>query len=617
MIILISYKRRIGPTGNTMNNDKLKKRSEINTEYKWVLEDIYSSLEKWEEDFKTARESLPGFAMLSGKIVDFPPILSKILKDHSKLMEKVEKLFVYAHMRKDEDNTDQDSQALMDRAMSLLVETESTFSFLVPDILKIDPIELEKLISRNEDLSDYTHYLKDISRRRKHILTTDNEKILALSGELAASPQLIFGMIDNADIKFPFIEDENNNSVELTKGRYSKFMESRNRHVRKDAFEALYATYEKQKNTLSSTLSSSIKKDIFFCRVRKYSSSIEAAIFDDNAPISVYDNLIDSVSKNLDPMYKYMDLRKKALGVDELHMYDLYVPIVDDVDFKISYEEAKEMVAESLRPLGDGYLKILKGGLESGWIDIYENEGKTSGAYSWGCYDTHPYVLMNYEDIINHVFTLSHEMGHAMHTYFSNKKQPYIKAGYKIFVAEVASILNEILLTDHLLKVLDDDKKKQYILNHYLEQFRSTVYRQTMFAEFEKIIHDSTEKQIPLTSESLSRIYRGLNIKYYGKKIIVDQQIDLEWARIPHFYSAFYVYKYALGFSAAAALSEKILKGENGAVNRYLEFLSSGGSDYPIELLKKAGVDMTSPEPVNRALKIFGGLVDDMAKHIG
>jgi len=565
----------------------------------------------------TAGESLPAFAGLAGRLPDSPSDLSKILKSYSKLMKKVEKLFVYAHMRKDEDNTDQDSQALMDRARSLLVETESICSFLVPDILKIEQLELEKLVREDRDLVDYTHYLKDISRRREHILSADNEKILALSGELAASPQLIFGMIDNADIKFPIIKDEDNNSIELTKGRYSKFMESRLRHVRKNAFEALYAAYGKQKNTLSSTLSSSIKKDIFFGRVRKYPSSIEAALFDDNAPISVYDNLIDSVSKNLDPMYKYMDLRKKALGVDELHMYDLYVPIIDDVEFKVSYEEAKEMVAESLRPLGDDYLEILKGGLEGGWIDIYENEGKTSGAYSWGCYGTHPYVLMNYEDIINHAFTLSHEMGHAMHTYFSNKNQPYMKAGYKIFVAEVASILNEILLTDHLLKILDDKKKKQYILNHYLEQFRGTVYRQTMFAEFEKIIHGNAEKQIPLTSENLSNIYRGLNIKYYGKEIIVDQQIDLEWARIPHFYSAFYVYKYALGFSAAAALSEKIIKGENGAVSRYLEFLSSGGSDYPIELLKKAGVDMTSPEPVDRALKIFSGLVDDMAEYIG
>jgi oligoendopeptidase F len=435
-----------------MNVNKLKKRSEIKLEHKWVLEDMYSSVEKWEDDYNDAEESLPAFASLAGKLPDSPSDLSKILKDYSKLMEKVEKLFVYAHMRKDEDNTDQDSQALMDRARSLLVETEGTCSFLVPDILKIDHRQLEKLISEDGGLSDYTHYLKDISRRREYILSADNEKILALSGELAASPQLIFGMIDNADIKFSIIKDENNNSIELTKGRYSKFMESRARDVRKDAFEALYAAYGKQKNTLSSTLSSSIKKDIFFSRVRKYPSSIEAALFDDNVPIAVYDNLIDSVSKNLDPMYKYMSLRKKALGVDKLHMYDLYVPIVDDVEFKVSYGEAKKMVAESLMPLGDDYLKILKDGLEGGWIDIYENEGKTSGAYSWGCYGTHPYVLMNYEDIINHAFTLSHEMGHAMHTYFSNKNQPYARAGYKIFVAEVASILNEILLTDHLLK---------------------------------------------------------------------------------------------------------------------------------------------------------------------
>lgn len=598
---------------NIMDISKLKKRSEINAEYKWVLEDIYSSIGKWENDYRSAKESLPGFAMLSGKLANSPIALSKILKDHSNMMKKVEKLFVYAHMRKDEDNTNQDSQALMDRAMSLLVETESTFSFLIPDILKIDQKELEKLIKEDMDLLDYTHYLEDISRRREHILSTDNEKILALSGELAASPGLIFGMIDNADIKFPAIKDENNNSIELTKGRYSKFMESRVRRVRKDAFKALYDTYDKQKNTLSSTLSSSIKKDIFYSKVRKHPSSIEAALFEDNAPISVYNNLIDSVSNNLDPMHKYMDLRKKALGVDRLHMYDLYVPIVEDVEFKVSYEEAKRMVADSLTPLGGRYIEVLRSGLDGGWIDTYENEGKTSGAYSWGCYDTHPYVLMNYENIINHVFTLSHEMGHALHTFFSNKNQPYVKAGYKIFVAEVASILNEILLTDHLLKIIDDKKKKQYILNHYLEQFRGTVFRQTMFAEFEKIMHANTEKQIPLTSESLSVIYHDLNVKYYGKEIIVDKQIDLEWARIPHFYSAFYVYKYALGFSAAAALSEKIINKESGAVDRYLEFLSSGGSDYPIELLKKAGVDMSSPEPVDRALKIFSGLVDDMA----
>jgi oligoendopeptidase F len=455
-----------------------------------------------------------------------------------------------------------------------------------------------------------------VARRRKHTLSADNERILAMTGEMAASSQLIFGMIDNADIRFPSIKDEEGNDVELTKGRYAKFMESRTRRIRKDAFDALYETYGKQKNTISSTLSSSVKKDLFYSRIRNYSSSREAALFDDNVSVSVYDNLISSVSKNLDSMHRYMDLRKKALDVDKLHMYDLYVPIVEDIEFKIPYEKAKEMVFDSLDPLGSEYMKALKEGLSGGWVDVYENKGKTSGAFSWGCYDTHPYVLMNYDGIIDHVFTLTHEMGHAMHTYFSNKNQPYIKAGYKIFVAEVASILNEILLTRYMLETLEDEKKKQYILNHYLEQFRGTVYRQTMFAEFEKIIHDNAENQVPLTMESLSGIYHGLNVKYYGENIVVDDLIDLEWTRIPHFYSAFYVYKYALGFSAAAVLSEKIIQKEEGAVEKYLEFLSSGGSDYPVELLKKAGVDMSIPEPVDKALEIFGKLVDEMTRSL-
>ena len=598
------------------NIDKLKKRQDIDSVYKWNLGDMYSSLEKWENDYKDIKKRLPAFASLSGRLEKSPDILPEILGSYSSLMEKVEKLFIYAHMLKDQDNTNTDSQALLDRARSLMVEAESNSSYLVPEILKMKPGILEGLMKSDNRLSDYTHYLKNISRQRKHILSHEEENILALSGEMAASSQLIFGMIDNADIKFPAIKDSNGISVELTRGRYSKFMESRNRRVRKDAFKALYTTYKKQKNTISSTLSSSIKKDLFFSKVRKYPSSIEAALFDDNAPISVYDNLINAVSANLDAMHKYMKLRKKALKVKELHMYDLYVPIVEDIDFKVTYEDSREMVTESLKPLGNSYTDALKEGLEGGWVDVYENEGKTSGAYSWGCYDTHPYILMNYENIINHAFTLTHELGHAMHTYYANKNQSYIKAGYKIFVAEVASILNEILLTDHLLKTLEDEKKKLYILNHYLEQFRGTVYRQTMFAEFEKIIHGNSENQIPLTVESLSNIYHELNIKYYGPDIVIDSLIDLEWARIPHFYSSFYVYKYAIGFSTAAALSENILKGNNDAVSKYLEFLSSGGSDYPLDLLKKAGVDVTSPEPVKNALKIFSRLVDSMEQSL-
>ncbi len=596
--------------------NKLKTRDEIEKKYKWVLEDIYASPGEWEGDFKAAKESLSRFSRFAGKIPEEPSSLSSILKEYSQLMKRAEKIFVYAHLKKDEDNSDQGSQALMDRARSLLVETESACSFLVPDILRIDAEELEDFLHSDSRLSDYDHYLHDVARRKKHTLSADNERILAMTGEMAASSQLIFSMIDNADIKFPSIKDEEGNDVELTKGRYAKFMESRERTVRKDAFNALYDTYGKQKNTISSTLNSSVKKDLFYSRTRNHGSSREAALFDDNVSISVYDNLIGSVSKNLDSMHKYMDLRKKALDVDRLHMYDLYVPIVEDVEFKIHYEKAREMITQSLDLLGSQYMAALKKGLSGGWVDVYENKGKTSGAFSWGCYDTHPYVLMNYEGIIDHVFTLTHEMGHAMHTYFSNKNQPYIKAGYKIFVAEVASILNEILLTRYLLDTLEDEKKKQFILNHYLEQFRGTVYRQTMFAEFEKIIHDNAEKQIPLTVESLSSIYHGLNVKYYGGNVVVDDLIDLEWARIPHFYSAFYVYKYALGFSAAAVLSEKIIQKEEGAVEKYLEFLSSGGSDYPVELLKKAGVDMSTPEPVDKALDIFGKLVDEMAGYL-
>ncbi|MFC2159753.1 oligoendopeptidase F [Actinomycetota bacterium] len=598
------------------NIDKLKKRKDIDPGYKWNLGDMYSSLEKWETDYKDVKKRLPAFTSFSGRLEESPDILPEILDNYSSLMEKIEKLFIYAHMLKDQDNTNTDSQALLDRARSLMVEAESSSSYLVPEILKMDPVLLEDLIKSDNRLYDYRQFLKNISRQRKHVLSHEEEKILALSGEMAASSELIFGMIDNADIKFPAIKDEDGVSVELTKGRYSKFMESRDRRVRKDAFEALYTTYEKQKNTISSTLSSSVKKDLFFSKVRKYPSSIEASLFDDNAPISVYDNLINAVSVNLESMYKYMKLRKKALKVKELHMYDLYVPIVEDIDFKIPYEESIEMATESLKPLGKNYIDTLKEGLDGGWVDVYENEGKTSGAYSWGCYDTHPYILMNYENIINHTFILIHEMGHAMHTYYSNKNQPYMKAGYKIFVAEVASILNEILLTDHLLKTLEDEKKKLYILNHYLEQFRGTVYRQTMFAEFEKIIHNNSENQIPLTVESLSKIYHELNIKYYGPDILIDPLIDLEWARIPHFYSSFYVYKYAIGFSTAAALSENILNGNSDMVSKYIEFLSSGGSDYPIDLLKKAGVDVTSTEPVKNALKIFGRLVDNMEESL-
>jgi oligoendopeptidase F len=595
---------------------KLPKRHEVPENMKWRLEDIYPSVEAWEQDYQWIKETLPKVDAIRGTLGQSAEKLQEGLDTYARLSEILEKLFVYAHMKKDEDNGNTQAQALLDRAQAVLVEGESAASFMVPEILTIPQQTLDQYISSNEGLNIYRQFIHVITRKREHYLSAEEEQILAMAGEIAAAPGNIFTMINNADLRFPNVRDENGEEIELTKGRYITLLESRNRDVRKEAFQTLYATYAKQKNTIAATLNASIKKDIFFSKIRKYSSDREASLDEDNVPLSVYDNLIDAVSQNLDAMYRYVSLRKRALGLDELHMYDLYVPIVKDIDMKIPYDQAKEMVAQGLKPLGEEYLSILQEGYSDGWIDVMENEGKTSGAYSWGTYAAHPYVLLNYQDNVDNVFTLAHEMGHAIHSYLSNKHQPYITAGYKIFVAEVASTLNEILLTVHLLNTLEDPKQKAYILNHYLEQFRGTVYRQTMFAEFEKIAHGMAEAGQPLTCESLSEVYKDLNIKYYGKEIHVDDEISLEWMRIPHFYSSFYVYKYATGFCAAAALANQILKEGQPAVERYINFLSSGGSDYPINLLKKAGVDMTSPDPVNTALKTFSEMVDELEKLI-
>lgn len=597
-----------------MKKKSLPKRSEIPEELKWRLEDIYASDEEWERDFLWVKDQIPRLSGHQGHMGDSADALYAALHDYTQTMQKAEKVFVYAHMRKDEDNGNPKYQALLDRAQSLLVDIESTVSFMVPEILTIPEPKLHEFVSEKGELRDYRFYLEEITRQKEHILSSSEEQILAMSGEIASAPQQIFNMINNADIKFPVIKDENGNDVELTKGNYVEFMENRDRRVRQDAFTSLYSTYNKLRNTLASTLNYSIKKDVFYARVRKYSSALEASLDDDNIPISVYDNLIKAVEDNLDAMHRYVSLRKRALGLEELHMYDLYVPIVKDVDMKIPYEEAKEIVAEGVKPLGKEYEAVLREGYEGGWIDVLENQGKTSGAYAWGCYDTHPFVLLNYHESIDNVFTLAHEMGHAIHSYYSNKNQPYITAGYKIFVAEVASTLNELLLTEHLLNTLQDKQQRAYVLNHYLEQFRGTVYRQTMFAEFEKITHAMIERGEALTAENLCSIYHDLNVKYYGPDMVVDQEIDIEWARIPHFYTPFYVYKYATGFSAAAAIAQLILSEGQPAVNGYMEFLKSGGSDYPINLLKKAGVDMTTPDPISEGLKAFGRLVDEMEK---
>ena len=432
-----------------------------------------------------------------------------------------------------------------------------------------------------------------------------------------SSSGTIFGMLDNADLKFPCIRDENGEEVELTKGRYSKFMESSDRRVRKDAFEALYSSYGKLRNTLGATLNASVKSDVFYARVRRFPSALQASLDGDNIPVTVYDRLIEVVHSYLPELNRYLKLRKKMLDLSDLHMYDLYTPLLPEYKKSFEYHEAKKLVLEGLKPLGEDYINIARQGLENGWVDVFENEGKTSGAYAWGAYDTHPYILLNYQGKIRDVFTIAHEMGHAMHSYHSNHAQPYINAGYRIFVAEVASTVNEALLMEHMLEHTSDPLEKQYLVNQYLEQFRTTVFRQTMFAEFEKVIHEEVEQGGALTTDWLSERYRELNQLYYGEEVVINPEIALEWSRIPHFYSGFYVYKYATGYAAAIALSRGILDQGREARERYIEFLKGGDSDYPLNLLGKAGVDMESPAPVRAALDVFKRLIDELADLTG
>ncbi|MHB8125464.1 MAG: oligoendopeptidase F [Desulfitobacteriaceae bacterium] len=591
-----------------MNQKKLKQRAEIPDVSKWHLEDIFESNEKWEEQFSRVESLISKAEKFCGHLGDDAETLVACFEWMDDLGRRIGEVYAYARMRRDEDNRQTIYQAMSDRAGMLSVRVGSSLSFVVPELLALPEKRLAEYME-NSKIHLYAHTIEDIVRKREHVLSTAEEKLLAEVGELAEAPSSIFTMANNADLKFPMITDESAQKVELTKGNYIQFMESADGRVRKEAFQTLYNTYKKQINTWAATLNASVKSDVFFTRTRRYPSAIESSLDDDKIPLKVYDSLIETVHEYLPEMHRYISLRKKVLGLEELHIYDIYVPMVPETKMTINYEEAQKMVIEGLKPLGEEYQRILKEGFMSGWVDVYENEGKTSGAYSWGTYGTHPYVLLNHQDNLNSMFTIAHEMGHALHSYFSNRTQPHIYARYTIFVAEVASTLNEALVMEHLIKTVDDPKVLAYLLNHYLEQFRGTIFRQTMFAEFEREIHSIVEQGGSLTAEILSKCYLDLNTRYYGKDLILDQEIAMEWARIPHFYNAFYVYKYATGFSAATALAKGILDEGAPAVKRYLEFLSSGGSDYPIELLRKAGVDMETPQPVQEALKVFSGLV--------
>lgn len=590
----------------------LLKRSEVKKEFTWAIEDLYSTDELWEKDYNRLKEMIPQIDEYRGRLSESGKTLLDFLNLYCRLNILMERIYVYANQKYHEDTANSVYQELSDKAEVLNVQLNSALSFATPEILNIPEETLEKFKSEESELREYDFYLKNIIRRKPHVLSAEIEALLADAGEMAASPDNIFSKFNNADLKFPEIKDEDGNPVRITHGRFIQFLQSNNRRVREDAFKGVYKTYESYKNTLAATFSSNLKQELFFSKARNYGSNLEKALDDSNIPVSVYTNLIEAVHDNMDLMHRYVSLRKKILGVDELHMYDLYTPLVQDVKMDIPFEEAKKIVSEGLKPLGEEYQEILQEGFKNRWIDIYENENKRSGAYSWGAYGVHPYVLLNYNNTLDNVFTLAHEMGHAIHSYYSDKVQPYIYAAYKIFVAEVASTCNEALLIDHMLKNTDDKLQKAYLINHFLENFKGTLYRQTMFAEFEMITHKMVQEGQSLTADTLCKIYHDLNVRYFGDDIVIDPEIDMEWSRIPHFYSAFYVYQYATGYSAAIALSRRILKEGKPAVDDYIRFLSGGSSDYPIELLKKAGVDMSTKEPVNQALKLFDELLDQM-----
>ncbi len=593
-------------------SNTLPKRSEVDKQFTWAIEDIFATDELWEKEYNKIKELLPKAESYKGRLVESAKNLLEFLKLSDELGILMDRVYVYANQRYHEDTANSVYQDLADKAGLLLVQMESALSFATPEILTISEDTLQKYMQEEEGLRLYDFYLKNILRRKPHILNAEMEALLADAGDMASGPDNIYSKFNNADIRFPEIKDEDGNLVRITHGRFIRLMESNDRRVRQDAFKALYETYGNFKNTLAATFSSNIKQELFFTKARKYGSNLEKALDASNIPVSVYTNLIEAVHDNLGLMHRYISLRKKILGLDELHMYDIYAPLVKEINMDIPFEEAKKIVAEGLKPLGEDYQKVLQEGFNNRWIDVYENENKRSGAYSWGAYGTHPYVLLNYNGSLDNVFTLAHEMGHAIHSYYSDKTQPFVYAGYKIFVAEVASTCNEALLINHMLKTTDDKMMKAYLINHFLDTFRGTLYRQTMFAEFEMITHKMVQEGQSLTAETLCKIYHDLNVKYYGNDIVIDPEIDMEWARIPHFYKAFYVYQYATGFSAAIALSRRILQEGKPAVDDYIRFLSSGGSNYPIELLKIAGVDMSTKDPVNQALKLFGELLDQL-----
>lgn len=591
-------------------------RSEIADEHKWDLEAIYSQDATWEEEFNSLMPMVERLSSYRGRLGESAETLLEALRLRDELGQVLERVIVYAKMRRDEDNSNAQYQALSDRAFALYARVQEALAFVSPELLSVGQEKINGFMQELEPLKLHEHEMDDLFREKEHMLSEREEALLAGAGEIAGGPETTFDMLTTTDMVYGTIKDEEDSDVELSHGRYIRYIMSSDRRVRRDAFLTYHKAYSQNRNTIASTYATQVKADIFFSRARKYGSSLEMSLSKDNIPLSVYTGLIDAVHENLPQIQRYLELRKRVLQLDELHMWDLHVPMLPEINEEIPYDRGTQMVSDSLAPLGAEYNAAVREGFTSRWSDVFESVNKTSGAYSWGTYGAHPFILLNYQDTLRDVFTVAHEMGHAIHSYFSNKNQPFLYAGYTLFVAEVASTLNEELLIHHLLTNSDDKNVKLAVVNYSLEQFRTTLYRQTMFAEFEKIAHERAEAGEALTADMLSEVHYDLNKQYYPG-VNVDPEIAIEWARIPHFYRSFYVYKYSTGMSAAVALSQQIINEGQPAVDRYLRFLSRGGSDYSINLLRDAGVDMASPDPVRQALQMFGKRLDQMESLLG
>ncbi len=592
---------------------KLPARSQVQTENTWKMEDIYPSDADWKKEYEALEAQIPKISQYEGRLGESAKVLLEYLQLRDRLSLMAERLSVYAGQKSHEDLGNSKYQDLVSQAASLTSKLMEAASFEDPQLLSVGREKIEQFISEEKGLELYRQSLSNTLRMQPHTLSSEMEAMLSQLSEFADTPYNVFAMFNNADLKFPTVKDEDGSEVEITHGRYGTLMESSDRTVRKAAFEGMYHTYEKYKNTLAAVYAGNVKKEIFYAKARKYDSPRQMRLDANAVDVSVYDRLIETVHEYLPVMYEYVALRKKMLGVDELHMYDVYAPIVGDVKLHFSFEEAKKIVLEGLKPLGGDYTALLKEGFENRWIDVYENQGKRSGAYSWGVYGVHPYVLLNYQGTLDNVFTLAHEMGHALHSHYSDTNQAYVNAGYCIFVAEVASTCNEVLLMNHMINTAKDDRVKAAILNHYLDTFKGTLFRQTMFAEFEKITYEMAQRGETLTPDALCKVYHDLNVLYFGPDMVIDKEIDMEWSRIPHFYTPFYVYQYATGISAASAFAKDILEnGPQAAENYKNKFLKGGCSKYPVDLLADAGVDMRTKVPVQKALETFKFVLQEL-----